>query len=214
MGEYQTVKLSVEDRTAIITIDNPPANAFNTQQMLDLEAAFNEVVNDEQVKVIIITGAGQFFIAGADIKEMAGIAPDEAYGIIRKGQLVFANIERSRKPVIAAMNGRRSLSRIEEACRNHRSRQSIAFFLNQAEWDSPEILRQTALDTLKKLGKVPVITAHQGIVAGTSMANSNPSNTAFPSPMVMGLLATRLIASSQIIAVDTDRQTTPKAGIP
>ena len=56
---------------------------------------------------------------------------------------------------IAAMNGRRSLSRIEEACRNHRTRQSIAFFLNQAEWDAPEILRQTALDTLKKLGWKP-----------------------------------------------------------
>ena len=41
MGEYQTVKLAVESHTAIITIDNPPANAFNRQQMQDLEDAFN-----------------------------------------------------------------------------------------------------------------------------------------------------------------------------
>jgi len=53
---------------------------------------------------------------------------------------------------IAAMNGRRSLDRIEKACRNHRTRQSIAFFLSRAEWDAPEVLRETALDTLKKLG--------------------------------------------------------------
>ena len=40
MGEYQTVKLSVEGRTAILTIDNPPANAFNRQQLQDLQDAF------------------------------------------------------------------------------------------------------------------------------------------------------------------------------
>ena len=53
---------------------------------------------------------------------------------------------------LAAMSGRRSLSRIEKACRNHRTRQSIAFFINQAHWDAPELLRQTALTTLKELG--------------------------------------------------------------
>lgn len=130
MGEYQTIKLSVEARTAIITIDNPPANAFNTQQMLDLEAVFNEVTHDEQVKVIIITGAGQFFIAGADIKEMAGIAPDEAYEIIRKGQLVFTQIEHSKKPVIAAINGRYCLgggTELAMACHIRLAEDSVQF---------------------------------------------------------------------------------------
>jgi SRSO17 transposase len=56
---------------------------------------------------------------------------------------------------IAAMHGRRNLSRIEHACRNHRTRQSVGFFLTQAHWDAPEILRQTALDTLKHLGWTP-----------------------------------------------------------
>ena len=37
MSDYQTVKVSIEDRTAVLTVDNPPANAFNTQQMQDLE---------------------------------------------------------------------------------------------------------------------------------------------------------------------------------
>ena len=53
---------------------------------------------------------------------------------------------------IAAMQGRRSLKKIEAACRNHQSRQSIGFFLSKAHWDAPEILAQTALDTLKRLG--------------------------------------------------------------
>jgi SRSO17 transposase len=53
---------------------------------------------------------------------------------------------------LAAMNGRRSLHRIEKGCRNHRTRQSIAFFLTQAHWDAPGLLQQTALATLKQLG--------------------------------------------------------------
>ena len=56
---------------------------------------------------------------------------------------------------IAAMHGRRNLRRIEQACRNHRTRQSIGFFLTRAHWDAPEALRQTALDTLKHLGWKP-----------------------------------------------------------
>ena len=78
MGEYQFVKMTVEDRAAILTIDHPPANAFDTQTMLDLQAAFNDRTNEE-VKVIIITGAGQFFVAGADINEIKALqGPQEA----------------------------------------------------------------------------------------------------------------------------------------
>ena len=65
MSDYQTVKVSIEDRTAILTIDNPPANAFNTQQMQDLEAALDEVTENGQVKVIINTGS-QSSNEGAD----------------------------------------------------------------------------------------------------------------------------------------------------
>ena len=107
MGEYQTVKVSIEGRTAILTIDNPPANAFNSQQMQDLNAAFDEVTENEQVKAIIITAAGQIGMAGADIKEIAAIqSPEQAYEMLRGGQAVFSKIERSSKPVIAAMTGR------------------------------------------------------------------------------------------------------------
>jgi len=106
MGDYQTVKMNVEDQTAILTIDNPPANAFNRQQLHDLEAAFDEATANEQVKVVIITAAGQFFVAGADIKEIAAMNKEEGYQMIRRGQLLFTKIERSKKPVIAAINGR------------------------------------------------------------------------------------------------------------
>jgi len=53
---------------------------------------------------------------------------------------------------IAAMQGRRSLKKIEAACRNHQTRQSIGFFLTKAHWDAAQVLAETALDTLKTLG--------------------------------------------------------------
>ena len=107
MGTYQYVKVSIEDRTAILTIDHPPANAFNTQTVMDLAAAFDEVSKDPQVKTIIITGAGQFFVAGADINEIAALkSPEDARRVVVEGQRLFGHIEASPKPVIAAINGR------------------------------------------------------------------------------------------------------------
>jgi len=111
MGEYQYVKVSVEDRLATVTIDHPPANAFNRQVLEELGAAFDALAANDEVKAIIITGAGQFFIAGADINEIYAVKdkPDEAEAFIRLGKEVFDKVEASEKPVIAAMNGRFAL---------------------------------------------------------------------------------------------------------
>ncbi len=132
MGEYQTVKLSIEDRAAIITIDHPPANAFNSQVLADLEAAFDEATADEQVKVIIITGAGQLFVAGADINEIKEL--QESHEALlefgRKGHNLLFKIERSRKPVIAAINGRFCLgggNELAMACHIRLTEDSVQF---------------------------------------------------------------------------------------
>ena len=107
MANYQFVKVAIEEHTAILTIDHPPANAFNAQTVMDLEAAFAEVTEDPGVKTIIITGAGQFFVAGADINEIAALqSPDEARSVVVRGQQLFSRIEACPKPVIAAINGR------------------------------------------------------------------------------------------------------------
>lgn len=64
---------------------------------------------------------------------------------------------------LAAMHGRRNLRRIAAVGKDHRSRQAIAFFLTKAHWDAPEVLRQTALDTLKKLGWRPGQTVYLAV---------------------------------------------------
>ena len=108
MAEYQYVKVSIADRIATITIDHPPANAFNRQVVEELDSAFDEVTANDEVKAIIIIGAGQFFIAGADINEIYAVKdkPEEARAFIERGKALFNKIEASKKPVIAAINGR------------------------------------------------------------------------------------------------------------
>jgi len=107
MADLQNAKYSVEDGIAIITLDHPPVNAFNSQTMKDLDAALSRALTDDEAKVIIITGAGRMaFVAGADINEIDQIRDaDHAEEMLRAGHRVFRKIETSKKPVIAAING-------------------------------------------------------------------------------------------------------------
>ena len=107
MADLQNTKYTIEDRIAVISIDHPPVNAFNAQTVKDLDATLDIVFEDEDVKVIIITGAGQMaFVAGADINEINQIKDaDHAQELLRAGHNVFNKIEVSKKPVIAAING-------------------------------------------------------------------------------------------------------------
>ncbi|MEJ2209132.1 MAG: enoyl-CoA hydratase-related protein [Anaerolineae bacterium] len=131
MDEYQNVKVAIEDRAAILTIDHPPANAFDTQTVTDLNAALDECLADDQVKVIIITGSGQFFVAGADINEINALKSyDEAFEVVRAGQQLFSKIEQSPKPVIAAINGRACLgggNELAMACHIRLAEDSVQF---------------------------------------------------------------------------------------
>jgi enoyl-CoA hydratase/carnithine racemase len=107
MGEYENVHVKVEERVGIVQIDNPPLNTINGATFDDLEAAVNEVLADDEVKVIVITGTGKSFCAGADVKEFQAMLGTPAFmKKIRDGHRLFARIESSPKPVIAAVNGR------------------------------------------------------------------------------------------------------------
>ena len=101
------VKLSVEERLAVVTIDRPPVNALSRQVMQELDQTLETLKADDAVKVIVLTGGGSFaFIAGADIKEIAGLrSGQEAAEVAAKGQAVLTKMQRLGKPVIAAING-------------------------------------------------------------------------------------------------------------
>lgn len=107
MTEAQYVKLSKEDRVAILTVDNPPMNTLNLPVVSEFQSALEELWADDEVKVIVITGGGQMvFIAGVDINAVLELkTPDEAKEIVMQVHDLFQRIENSSKPIIAAING-------------------------------------------------------------------------------------------------------------
>ena len=95
-----------KDNVGVMTLNRPEAlNALNSQVLADMSAAFDELQNDDEVRVIVITGAGRAFAAGADIGEMAELNMLEGRAFGNVGQKLYRKIEKSEKPVIAAVNG-------------------------------------------------------------------------------------------------------------
>ncbi|RYZ84092.1 MAG: enoyl-CoA hydratase/isomerase family protein, partial [Proteobacteria bacterium] len=103
---YQTLLTSLDDQILTVTINRPDKlNAINATVMRELGEVMQEVYSNEEIRSVIITGAGQkAFVAGADITEFNGVREDGTR-MSKKGQDIFAGIERSPKPVIAAING-------------------------------------------------------------------------------------------------------------
>ena len=100
------VLYEVKGNIAVITINRPEAlNALNLDVLAELKQAAIEADKDPEVYVIIITGAGRSFVAGADIAQMKDLTPDEARAFGDFGNMVFSKIESLTKPVIAAING-------------------------------------------------------------------------------------------------------------
>ncbi len=101
------VKLEISGGIAKVLIDRQSKlNALNAQVLDELESCFLELKEQAEVRVIIITGAGEkAFVAGADISQFPSMTSEEAHAFASRGQAVFSLIESSTKPVIAAVNG-------------------------------------------------------------------------------------------------------------
>ena len=111
---FETLLYAVEDGIATITLNRPDRlNAFTNQMMHDLIAVFDATDADDAVKVVIVTGAGRGFCAGADLSGGAGTferanltTRDDGSDVPRDGGgRVSLRIFDSLKPVIAAVNG-------------------------------------------------------------------------------------------------------------
>ncbi|MBI4467364.1 MAG: enoyl-CoA hydratase/isomerase family protein [Acidobacteria bacterium] len=104
---YENLLYEKRDPVAVITVNRPKVlNALNRRTLEELDAAVREVIADDSIRVGILTGAGEkAFVAGADINELAQLAPvvGRDYGLY--GQSVLDRIEGSPKPFIAAING-------------------------------------------------------------------------------------------------------------
>jgi enoyl-CoA hydratase len=106
-ANYENVLYEVQDRCAWITVNRPDKlNALDRATMTEIAAAAAEALADDDVAVLVLTGAGEkAFVAGADIKEMSAMSAAEAQEFSEFLQRSLDILERSPKPVIAAVNG-------------------------------------------------------------------------------------------------------------
>lgn len=104
---YENIKVEKREGIGYVTLNRPERlNALNDKTVEELYQAFKELKEDEEVSVIIVTGAGEkAFVAGADINEIAALTPISGREQARRGQAVLNFIESLGKPVIAAVNG-------------------------------------------------------------------------------------------------------------
>jgi len=101
---FETMIVSREESFAVVTLNRPPANAISEQLMRELNDAVSSFAEDDAVRAVIITGAGdKIFCAGADLGSAFSGGNVDLF--IKFGNAVLRKIERFPKPVIAAMNG-------------------------------------------------------------------------------------------------------------
>lgn len=104
--DYQILTSVVTDGVATVTISRPQAlNALNTQFFHEMDSMASELAANPEVRVMVITGEGKAFVAGADIAEMVHKNQDEGSAFSRLGQNTFRSLEKLPFPVIAAING-------------------------------------------------------------------------------------------------------------
>jgi len=135
--KYKNILFEVETNIAIITFNRPSVfNAMNLETVLELNKAIRECGEDENIKVVVLTGAGdRAFVAGADITYFKGKNPQEIMKFTEVGQSTLRFMETMEKPVIAAVNGFAlgGGTEISMAC-------DIRFASDKARFGQPEIL--------------------------------------------------------------------------
>jgi enoyl-CoA hydratase len=104
--KYSVLQIDVTDGIALVTINRPEAlNALNSTFFREMDQAVEELSSNSDVKVMVITGMGKAFVAGADIAEMVHMSPEEGSAFSELGQNTFSSLEKMEIPVIAAING-------------------------------------------------------------------------------------------------------------
>lgn len=103
--DYRYLKVAAREGVVGLTIASPATlNALNSAILAELDA-FLDSLDLDATRVLVITGEGKAFVAGADISEMAHLSEEEGLVFAQKGSSVFRKIEELPFPVIAAVNG-------------------------------------------------------------------------------------------------------------
>ncbi|MFH1017623.1 MAG: enoyl-CoA hydratase-related protein [Pseudomonadota bacterium] len=104
--EYEILKIQVADGIATVVISRPQAlNALNSRFFKEMDEWIGQLPKRNDVKVVILTGEGKAFVAGADIAEMVDMTPEQGTSFSKLGQNTFRSLELLDQPVVAAVNG-------------------------------------------------------------------------------------------------------------
>uniref|UniRef100_A0A7C4XKQ9 Crotonase n=1 Tax=candidate division WOR-3 bacterium TaxID=2052148 RepID=A0A7C4XKQ9_UNCW3 len=104
--DYKNISVETGDKIAVLKVARPEVlNAVNTETILEIESAIRELNENQEVRVIIITGEGKSFVSGSDISKLAQMDSLKAREYSQLGQRVLSFIENMEKVVIAAVNG-------------------------------------------------------------------------------------------------------------
>ena len=105
--DTENIRVEKNGKLATVTLDRPKVlNALNAATFAELNSVFDELETDEEVRVVLLTGAGErAFAAGADIRELAAAEQGAGKAFALRGQAVFRKIETLSKPVIACVRG-------------------------------------------------------------------------------------------------------------
>jgi enoyl-CoA hydratase len=104
---YECFRIKIEDYIATVVFDRPPVNAQNRKSRDELTHIFDSLSDNDNVRVVVLTGAGKTFSAGADVKERVGMAKEDGE-YIRHNRVTrefFYAVTDCAKPVITAVNG-------------------------------------------------------------------------------------------------------------
>jgi enoyl-CoA hydratase/carnithine racemase len=107
MDDLTQLKVSIADHIATLTMDSPPVNALTRVLNDELTVALDRISEMDDVRVVVLTGAGKVFCAGADLKGRAEIikGPGDLPAHSRRTRECFHSIRECAKPVIVAING-------------------------------------------------------------------------------------------------------------
>ncbi|MEM6732627.1 MAG: AMP-binding protein, partial [Myxococcota bacterium] len=94
---------------AVLTIDNPPVNSLNERSLDELNTVLQHLASQDETVAVVVTGARNAFVAGADVKELLEVGEagdkDSAQTLPNAAHTAFSTLESFGKPVIAAVNG-------------------------------------------------------------------------------------------------------------
>ncbi|WP_313344123.1 short-chain-enoyl-CoA hydratase [Sedimentibacter sp.] len=104
--EVKNLVIEKDKGVCTVKLNSPETlNSLNADMLNELEYAFDQISNDDEVSAVILTGEGKAFVAGADIAYMSNLSPSEAKKFSEDGSRLFRKIETMNKAVIAAVNG-------------------------------------------------------------------------------------------------------------